>query len=94
MEIVATNVVASRPPAPPTARAKKSAINETRVNKMHVGIMHVADKFCLTGLKAHATKKYVNSLGNICPSSYVLYIFYVMNDKNSLFNAQLLVLCV
>ena len=59
-----------------------------------VSMVRVADKFCLTGLKAHATEKYVNSFGNICPSSYVLYIFDVMNDKNSLFNAQLLVLCV
>ena len=37
-------------------------------NKMHVREMHVADKFCLTGLKAHATEKYVNSFGNICPA--------------------------
>ena len=40
---------------------------------MHVRLMHVADKFCLTGLKAHATEKYVNSLGNICHSSYLFF---------------------
>ena len=49
---------------------EKSTVNEQiGLKRMPARRMHVADKFCLTGFKAHATEKYVNSLGNICPST-------------------------